>query len=162
MKSLFKPVKNKPKVDKSFDFVESRLKDSNLAPTNDIATISKWFKTKYETKYGKPMLGYNFFNCRHTIQLIAQKYKCNHWEVCCMINNWFASFHGLGYDKVASDDSLTLSVLKTDWIVSGMKDNRRPNESKRNSSYKTHGQSRRIQGQQNTGPNKNQISNQSF
>lgn len=161
MKSLFQPVKNQPKKDTSFDFVESRLNNSSLSPTNDVSTISKWFKSKYENKYGKPMLGYNFFNCRNTIQLLSRKYECSNWEVCCLINRWFTSFHGLEYDKVASDNTLTLSVLKTDWIIDGMKDNRRPNESKRNASYKTHGQSRRLSGE-NVGPNKSQISNQSF
>ena len=90
------------------------------------------------------MLGYNFFNCRNTIKLLSEKYECSNWQVCQYINSWFQLFHSLGYDRVASDDTLTLSVLKTDWIVSGLMDKRRPNESKRNTSYKTHGQSRRM------------------
>lgn len=162
MKSLFEPVKSQPKVDKSFEFVESRLKDKGLMPTNDISTISKWFKTKYENKYGKPMLGYNFFNCRNTIKLLSEKYGCNNWQVCQYINQWFELFHSLGYDKVASDNTLTLSVLKTDWIVNGLMDKRRPNESRRTTSFKTHGQSRRLKDEPNISPNKSQISNKSF
>lgn len=162
MKSLFQPVKSQPKVDTSFKFVEDRLKSNGLPPTNDISVISKWFKVKYESKYGKPMLGYNFFNCRNTIKLLGLKYNCNNWQVCQYINSWFDLFHSLGYDKVAGDDTLTLSILKTDWIVNGLVDKRRPNESKRNSSYKTHGESRRLKNESNISPNKNEISDQCF
>lgn len=162
MKSLFEPVKAQPKVDKSFDFIEKRLATNGPQGTNDISVISKWFKCKYENKYGKPMLGYNFFNCRNTIKLLSEKYECSNWQVCQYINSWFQLFHSLGYDRVASDDTLTLSVLKTDWIVSGLMDKRRPNESKRNTSYKTHGQSRRMKTENSISPNKSQISDIGF
>lgn len=164
MKALFEPVKSNPvkKKDNSFEFIERALLEGRVYLTNDLTIISQWFKAKYEKRYKKPMLGYNFYNCRNTVKALSEKYSCTHWQVCQYINLWFELFHSLGYDKVASDDSLTLSVLKTDWIVSGLMDKRRPNESKRNTSYKTHGQSRRLQNHESVSPNKIQISEESF
>lgn len=160
MKSLFSGVKNQKKVDKSYDFISKALAENKKSCTNDVTHISKWFKAKYENTYNKPMLGYNFYNCRNTIKLLGQKYSLSNWEVCVLINKWFKTFHSLGYDRVAGDDSLTLSILKTDWIVNGLFSNSRPNDNKRNASYNVHSQSRRLS--QSKSPNKPNISKQAF
>lgn len=164
MKAMFNSVKAQPSLtnnQRKYQFIEGLLKDGVNTPCNDLDAICTWMKLKYEGVYGKPMLGYNYYNCRNTVKQLAQKYEWTNWQACQHINKWFKLFHGLGYDKVASDDSLTLSVLKTDWIVSGLVDNRRPNESKRNSSFKTHSKSRRLEGT-TTIPNTNRISNKQF
>lgn len=160
MSSIFSKCKNVNKVDPSkrtFEFIESRLNDSSLVPTNDVTAISNWFKVKYEEVYNRPMIGYNFYNCRITIQNLAKNLECTNWEVCCNINKWFKTFHSLGYDKVASDNTLTLSILKTSWVVEGLKNNRGPNSNSRNASYKQHGQGRR-----QISPNKTRQSTKSF
>lgn len=159
---LFQSVKNTNKTDSSYELVQSKLDERATLGTNDLTIISKWYKARYEKTYGIPMIGYNFFNCRSTVKILGEKYGCSNWEVCKLINNWFNLFHSLEYDKIASDDTLTLSILKTGWIVDGLYNKRRPNESKRNSSFKTHGQSRRLSNNNELRPNKGQISNKGF
>lgn len=143
MKSLFAGVKNQPKEDRSYSVVEHRFKNPKLGAINDMNVITKWFQMKYEKKYGVPMIGYNYFNCRKTFQQIGTVYGMSNWEVCQFVDMCFNRFHSLGYDKVSTDNKLTLSIMKTGWIVQGMYANRRPGESARNSSFKQHGVSRR-------------------
>ena len=163
MNDLFKNVKNTEKKDNflvAYDFIEKRLTNPLITPTNDVTCIARWLKIKYERVYNRPMIGYNFYNCRLTLQTLANNLKVNNWEICVLINKWFKTFHQLGYDKVGNDNTLTLSILKTGWIVQGLKNNVGPKGNSRNASYKNHGEGRRPGSTNN--PNKPEISNKAF
>lgn len=160
LSDLFKNVKGTNKKDsfmEAYNFIEKRLKDSSLMPTTDVTCISRWLKIKYEKVYNRPMIGYNFYNCRITLQTLSRSLNVDNWALCQLVNKWFKTFHSLGYDKVGNDNTLTLSILKTSWIVEGLRNNRGPKSNSRNASYKNHGQGRR-----EAGPNKNEICNTSF
>lgn len=145
MKTIFSSVKGTTSKDEQvYNTVEKRFKGENkLGPINDLTTLTKWFQIKYEKVYNKPMIGYNYFNCRKTFQQLGIYYGMTNWEVACFVNSCFTKFHGLGFDKVACDNTLTLSVLKTGWVVDGLVNNKRPGENARNSSFKRQSTSRR-------------------
>lgn len=164
MNDLFKGVKSSSKKKdqflESYEFIEKRLRDSRLAPTNDLTCIARWLKIRYEKAYNRPMIGYNFYNCRITLETLSKALELNNWAICKLIDTWFTTFHSLGYDKVGNDNTLTLSILKTSWIVQGLKNNCGPKGNSRNASYKNHGQGRRTSN--SIKPNKPEISDTSF
>ncbi len=146
MNALFGGIKRSKPDDRSYQFIQKAMDRRDISGTCDLSHLAKWLKHKYKYTYNKEMLGYNFYNCRKVIQALANRYSKTNWQICTYINKWFLTFHTLGYDKVAYDNTLTLAVLKTDWIVDGLFNNelcRKYKSSSRNKSYRVHSTARR-------------------
>lgn len=130
---IFENTKSQATGSVEFNKIEELLKTNSVRGTNNLDAICKWYRTKYENIYKKPMLGYNYYDCRKVIKNLSELLKLPNWEICKLINQWFTKYHELGWDDSNYNDSLTLRVLKTDWLVNCLLENKQ--KSSRGKSY---------------------------